>query len=96
MLLRAGADPTAPCAVGATALYLAIEHGHTAIVRLLSTVADVEEPGVGEQTTPLFTAVAWGRAEMVRILLEAGADVTRLSLSGLTLLHMAARWDGSR
>jgi ankyrin repeat protein len=90
LLLRAGADPTARDADGETALHMAIKEGHAAVVRLLLTVVDVEEPGVGELTTPLWTAMVRGRAEIAHILLEAGADVTRLSLSGATLLHVAA------
>jgi cytohesin len=90
LLLRAGADPTATDARGETALRIAIAEDQPAVVRLLLTVVDVEEPGVGELATPLWTAVSWGRAEIVHLLLEAGADVTRLSLSGHTLLHLAA------
>jgi ankyrin repeat protein len=91
LLLRAGADSTALDADGETALHTSIREGHAAVVRLLLTVVDVEEPGVGELTTPLWTAVVWGRAEIVHVLLEAGADVTRLSLSGYTLLHETAK-----
>jgi ankyrin len=90
MLLRAGADPTTRHAGGVTALNMAIEEGHTGIVRLLSTVVNVEEIGPGDDTTPLWTAAALGKVEIVQVLLEAGADETRRNRSGWTLLHAVA------
>jgi ankyrin repeat protein len=87
LLLRAGADPAGP---GATALHVAIERGHTALVRLLLMVVDVEEDRGSEGITPRVTAVCESSAEVIQILLEAGADVTRLPPSGFTLLHCAA------
>jgi ankyrin repeat protein len=89
LLLRAGADPGALDPAGATALHIAITEGNTAIVSLLLMIADVEQPGACEETTPLFAAVAWERAEIVQMLLASGADVRRLSLNGLTMLHVA-------
>jgi ankyrin repeat protein len=87
LLLWAGADPRGP---GTPALSLAIRWGRTALVRLLLMVVDVEEDRGGEDNTPLLTAVCWGSAEVIQVLLEAGADATRLHLSGFTLLHIAA------
>jgi ankyrin repeat protein len=90
LLLRAGADPTARDSADATALHIAISKGHAAIVRLLLTVTEVEEPGPNRATTPLHTALDGQREEIVGALLEAGADVTRLSPHGFTPLHLAA------
>jgi ankyrin repeat protein len=87
LLLRAGADPTARGTYGGNALEIAIWEGHEAVVRLLLTMVDVEEDGWPSRC---FWAVNKGFAEIVQVLLEAGADVTRLNHQGYTLLHEAA------
>jgi ankyrin repeat protein len=88
LLLRAGADPTATDKHGEMALHLAITEGHTAVVRLLLTIVDVDS-GPDGALTPLFTAVDRERTEIVQVLLEAGADTRRLSAEGWTPLHAA-------
>jgi ankyrin repeat protein len=51
---------------------------------------DAEEDVGGEDITPLLTAMCGSNAEIIQILLTAGAGVTRLHPSGLTPLHLAA------
>ena len=40
-------------------------------------------------TTPLMAAVTWGHKEIVQLLLEAGADITKKNKAGATALQLA-------
>jgi ankyrin repeat protein len=43
------------------------------------------------RNTPLIVAAKYGRVEVVRVLLEGGADVQRANLDRHTALHVAAK-----
>ena len=80
MLLAAGADPKKLDAKGCSPLGHAARAGHTEVVRLLLdprhgldvNFSALPEPGA--DSSPLSLAAALGSAEMVQILLNAGAD----------------------
>lgn len=74
-LLKAGADPAALTATGATALHLAAEAGaEEGVAALLDGGAPVDARDAVRGNTPLMFAAAAGRADAVRLLLSRGAD----------------------
>jgi hypothetical protein len=88
-LLAAGADVNQPNHVGITALDCAVmgtEPDHTRTVEVL--VAAGADVNAGEYTPPLMLASAHGPPDTVAALLQAGADVNRVTDSG-TALHQA-------
>ena len=78
---------------GFTPLGLACYFGNYEIARyLLLKGAEVNTPSKnGYNVFPLHSAVAENRADLTKILLEAGADVNIAQASGITPLHSAAQ-----
>ncbi len=80
---------------GASALAVAIQSGHSNMVRvLLELKADASQPAA-DGRTPLLLAVPQGSAEVVRLLLGACSDKAKAAdhatpQSGVTALHKAA------
>ena len=61
-------------------LSLACMFGHFEIVRtLVGFGADVDQPGAGDDWTPLVHAARTSRPELVRFLIDVGADRTRVN-----------------
>jgi ankyrin repeat protein len=92
ILLEHGARPDAPVADRAFALHLAVIHrgdNIPDIVRLLlghGAPVDAATPRLGH--TPLAFAIRYnGRADVVQILLAAGADIDRPDNDGVTPRH---------
>jgi ankyrin repeat protein len=89
------ADPagaTACSADGFTALHFAAFWGGVPVTRLLlARGAEVDAPGRGWMTgTPLHSAASNRNADVVAVLLEAGADPDARQSGGWTALHGAA------
>ena len=63
------------------------------VTRCLEAGADTEADKYGE--TRLHMAAAWGSPAVVKVLLDAGADLEARAEGGATPLHMAAEWSQS-
>ncbi|XP_028332223.1 ankyrin repeat and SOCS box protein 3 isoform X2 [Gouania willdenowi] len=73
-----------------TCLHQAVYKGHSGIVRLLSTVCDLE--AVDEHNiTPLFLAAQHGQRECLEILINAGADVNAAAADLANPLFIASQ-----
>lgn len=90
-LLERGADPRRRADNGARALDLAASQGQLAVVQLLLAHDPqlLDLPGGGENTA-LMVAAGWGHAEVVRVLLERGADARKRLADGRHALDWAA------
>ena len=87
------ASVDAHSADGFTALHFAAFFGRPEAARLLvNHAADVDARGTGWMTgTPLHSAASGSHAEVVGVLVEAGADPNARQSGGWTPLHAAAR-----
>jgi ankyrin repeat protein len=91
-LLTAGADPNLAQTSGLTPLMIAANTGNVRVARaLLVHGADVNAATRDTNATALMWAVAHPHLEMVRLLIEAKADIRASSSKGLTPLLYAAR-----
>lgn len=96
LLLEEGAnvnEETGPLSDG-TALQCAATNGHLSIVQLLlERSARVEKQGLGpgNKETALIRAARSNSEATAILLVEHGADVLTRSLSGKTVLHLAAK-----
>jgi ankyrin repeat protein len=88
LLLKAGADPSLMNG-GVTALHVAATDGHLEVIRVLvQAKANVNRRSSDTSDTPLMAAVKAEKPEVVRALIDAGADTT-VSDSGFTALQYA-------
>ena len=85
-LVDAGADVRATDADGNTCLIIAAHNGHTDTVRYLAGLPDVD---LNQQGTALHVAVKRNHAEVVEVLIDAGADIETMNDEGFSPLHMA-------
>jgi ankyrin repeat protein len=76
---------------GWTPLHYAASGGHVAVIEFLlenSAYIDAESPN---GTTPLMMAAMYGSPEAVKVLIQAGADLTVKNQIGLSALDFAVR-----
>ncbi|XP_066945557.1 transient receptor potential cation channel subfamily A member 1 homolog isoform X1 [Macrobrachium rosenbergii] len=90
-LLNHGAVPDTKNEEQNTVLHIASKRGYVCMVQALlpysCTMLNAENEDLD---TPLHLACKWGHEEVVRLLLEAGADVKATNSSSSTPLHLAA------
>ncbi|XP_064802199.1 B-cell lymphoma 3 protein homolog isoform X2 [Oncorhynchus masou masou] len=82
-LLRAGADPGALDRNGQTTVHLCCEHGQQACLSVVlshPSILTCLEVRNYEGLTPLHLAVQGGHKELVRMLLDAGADINAMDI----------------
>ena len=78
LLLDAGADATVPDAAGEPLLFAAIRNGDVTIARaLLGAGVEVDAVDASYHQTALMVAARERQPEIARLLIEAGADVSR-------------------
>ncbi|MDC7235830.1 MAG: ankyrin repeat domain-containing protein [Spirochaetales bacterium] len=74
---------------GETPLSLAFDKGPDFVDAFL--IDQVLEKKDSMNYTPLFHAVLWEKPDIVRVLIDRGADINRMSLTGSTVLHEAVK-----
>ena len=93
-LLRAGAEPDAARSTGETPLMTCARTGNVAAVRaLLGAGANPSAAEAWQGQTALMWAAAESHTEIVRELVDHGADVHARTAGGFTALSIAARED---
>lgn len=95
LLVDAGVDINYQDEQGETALHVAARFGHDSCAKILLDGTDEQKADteLAEHTyswTPLFIACVDGSLAVVKLLIEAGADVGRLDSSGWTAKEHAA------
>ncbi|OAG02384.1 ankyrin, partial [Paraphaeosphaeria sporulosa] len=85
-----GVPPDEPDFEGATPLWHASARGHTDTVRVLleTNAVDVNGTGLGKYT-PLFNPAALDYVEVVKLLLDYGAQQNYKDKDGMSLLTIA-------
>jgi ankyrin repeat protein len=92
LLLKAGASPDTPIGTGEPPLMTCARTGSADAVRtLLAHGANLNAREPTQNQTALMWAAAQQHPKVVRVLIEAGADLQAHSKSGFTALHFAAR-----
>lgn len=91
ILMQAGANPNAHDRQGYTALHFAAQNYQPGIARVLIDGGAAVDAVDGFGNTPLWRSVfaSKGRGEVIRLLLEAGADRNFKNNSGVSPLDLA-------
>jgi ankyrin repeat protein len=91
-LLKAGANPNAPIATGETPIMTCASTGNVdAVQMLVARGADVNAKEPLQNQTALMWAAAEHHPDVVRTLVEHGANLQDRTRKGFTALHFAAR-----
>lgn len=88
-LLEKGADINAKDKSNMTPLHFAVTSKYELAKLLLNSGADTEVTEINNKMTPLFGAVLKGDGEIVKLLLEHGANISAQDDGGNTVLHRA-------
>jgi uncharacterized protein len=92
VLLKAGANPNMPIATGVPPIMTCARSGSVDAVRLLiAGDADVNAKEPAQNQTALMWAAAEHHPDVVRMLIQAKANVQARTKNGFTALHFAAR-----
>lgn len=92
LLLNAGANPNARIATGETPIMTCAGTGSADAVRLLiANGADINAKEPSQNQSALMWAASERHPNVVRLLLEAGANAQAHTKKGFTALHFAAR-----
>jgi uncharacterized protein len=92
LLLKAGANPNTRIATGETPIMTCASSGSTDAVRMLiARGADVNAKEPSQSQTALMWAAAERHPNVLRTLVDAGADLQARTKKGFTALHFAAR-----
>ena len=86
LLMQTGADISSQTFNGRTRLHLAAQNSHGLLVKQ-SLAFDSPGTAAFDGRTPIHPAIETNSTEIVEILLDAGADATDRSTSGLNALH---------
>ena len=87
-ILDGGAEVDQAKGDGKTFLFVACEHGHVDLVRLLLDKGAEVDRATDDGTTPLCTACEKGHVDAARLLLDNGAAVDRAQKQGATPLFI--------
>jgi ankyrin repeat protein len=100
LLDQGQADPTLQCdgTMRVSALHCAVRTGNLELVSLVLQYRSSADPGKsdllnqrdGFGNSPLLLAASQGEADIVKLLLNVGADLTVVNNDGLNVLHCAA------
>lgn len=92
LLLKAGAIPNTPIATGETPIMTCARSGNAdAVGMLIAHRADVNAKEPAQNQTAVMWAAAEHHPSVVRMLIEAKADLQAHTKKGFTALHFAAR-----
>src|SRR5262245_16702019 len=92
LLLKAGANPNTAVATGVPPIMTCARTGSAdAIKMLIAGDADVNAKEPSQNQTALMWAAAEHHPDVVRMLIEAKADIRARTKNGFTALHFAAR-----
>jgi len=92
LLLKAGANPNTPIATGETPIMTCARTGSVDAVRMLFVHgADVNAKEPTQNQTAAMWAAAERHPQVLRTLIEVGADLKAHTKTGFTPLHFAAR-----
>ncbi|KAJ8111383.1 hypothetical protein ONZ43_g5633 [Nemania bipapillata] len=96
LLLKYNVDPNAQSKDGRTPLSLALARGYPETARILIKFGADPNKSKGFESSPLycvFQGLSENPAEMVKSLVEKGADLLRKGKDGDTVLHLAVRFN---
>lgn len=98
-LLTKGADISIPCNEGSFPLYCACQIGYADALELLlsgGACADINRQMSSTGGTPIMAASNFKHIDCVRVMLEAGADVSHKNPHGFTALLMAKDFESMK
>ncbi|KAJ5914570.1 hypothetical protein N7504_003453 [Penicillium tannophilum] len=91
LLLNKGADIKTPDTVGRVPFYTAARNGSIKIVEILHDYGpDINVSTQTQNWTPLNVAAHLGHAEVIKFLIEKGADISKPNSTGWTPVYSAA------